>query len=100
MASDPGNLSSCTPHNSPSRVIVGNGASLPITHVGHSSVSTSSIPLHLRNVLVTPQLIKNLASIRCLTRDNPITIEVDAFGFSIKDLHTQAVILRCHSTGD
>jgi histone deacetylase 1/2 len=100
MASDPGTLSHTSPHTSPSKIIVANGASLPITHVGTTSVSTSSIPLHLNNVLVTPQIIKNLASVRCLTRDNPITIEFDAFGFSVKDLRTRAVILRCNSTGD
>jgi hypothetical protein len=100
MSMDPGNLSSCTPHHTSSRVIVGNGASLPITHIGFSSIPTSSTPLQFYSVLVTPHLIKNLASVRCLTHDNPITIEFDALGFSIMDFHTRAVILGCDSTSD
>jgi hypothetical protein len=38
--------------------------------------------------------------VRALTRDNPITIEFDNLGFSVKDRHTRAVILRSDSTGD
>jgi len=45
-------------------------------------------------------LIKNLISVRALTRDNPITVEFDACGFSIKDRHTWEVILRSDSQGD
>jgi hypothetical protein len=73
---------------------------LPITHTGDTSFSTSSFPILLRNVAITPGLIKNLISVRSLTRDNPITIEFDAFGFSIKDFHTRVVILRCDSDGE
>ncbi|KAK1653738.1 hypothetical protein QYE76_071543 [Lolium multiflorum] len=100
MANNPGIVSHLTPFNNSSRVIVGNGSSLPITHTGDTSFSTSSFPIHLRNVAITPGLIKNLISVRSLTRDNPITIEFDAFGFSIKDFHTRVVILRCDSDGE
>jgi hypothetical protein len=42
----------------------------------------------------------NLLSIRKFTRDNFCSIEFDAFGFSVKDLKTRRVILRCNSEGD
>jgi hypothetical protein len=87
------------PPNS-SHVIVGNGAPLPVTHTSHVSFNTSVAPLHLKNVLVCPTLIKNLISVRALTRDNPVTVEFDAFSFSIKDLQTRTVLLRCNSSGD
>jgi hypothetical protein len=45
-------------------------------------------------------LIKNLISVRALTRDNSVSVEFDPFGFSIKDLRTKTVLLRCDSTGD
>ena len=41
-----------------------------------------------------------MISIRSLTRDNNVTIEFDPFGFSIKDIPTQTVLLWCNSAGD
>jgi hypothetical protein len=52
-----GNLSSLSPNSSDSRIIVGNGTSLPITHNGTSSIPTYSNSLSLNNVLVSPSLI-------------------------------------------
>jgi hypothetical protein len=85
---------------SPSFVIVGNGARLPVTHTAAAHIPTSSSPLHLHNVLVTPSLIKNLISVKNLTRDNNVSIEFDPYGFSVKDLATRTVILRSESSGD
>ena len=90
--------SSLTPFHS--FVTVGNGARLPVTHTAAGTIPTSSTPLHLHNVLVTPSLVKNLVSVRQLTRDNNISIEFDPAGFSIKDIPTQTVTLRCDSPGD
>jgi hypothetical protein len=64
------------------------------------SFPTSAEPLYLNNVLVCPSLIKNLVSVHALTRDNPVTVEFDASGFSIKDLRTRTVLLRCDSSGE
>ena len=100
MASGSGKFSSLTPHSTSSCIIVGNGSSLPITHTATATVPTSSTPLVLDNILISPSLIKNLISMRSLTRENPITIEFDKFGFSVKDLHTKGVILRSDSDGD
>lgn len=100
MASGSGMVSSPTPISSNTRIIVGDGSSLPITHSGSTTLPTSSSSLALNNVLISPFLIKNLISVRALTRDNPITIEFDKFGFSVKDLHTKKVVLRCDSNED
>jgi hypothetical protein len=54
-------------------VTVGNGARLPVTHAAAATIPTSAAPLHLHNVLVTPSLVKNLVSIRQLTRDNNVS---------------------------
>jgi hypothetical protein len=89
------------PHSfSLSCIIVANGASLPVSHSGRTTIPTSTTPIHLRNVLVSPSLIKNLISIKTLCRDNPVNVEFDNFGFSIKDRLTKMVILRCNCTGD
>jgi len=100
MSSTPANISSISTSSIPSSILVGNGASLPITHTCTSFIPTSNNALHLNNVLISPNLIKNLVSVRALTRDNAVTVEFDSSGFSIKDLHTKEVILRCESNGD
>ncbi|GKA92548.1 ribonuclease H-like domain-containing protein [Tanacetum coccineum] len=81
-------------------VRVGDGKTIPVTNTGHSILSTLQRPLHLHNVLVTPNIIKNLISVRQFTRDNNCTIEFDTFGFSIKDFLTRHILLTCDSSGD
>ncbi|GKC07757.1 hypothetical protein Tco_0999367, partial [Tanacetum coccineum] len=34
------------------------------------------------------------------TRDNDVSVECDAYGFSVKDYQTDRLLLHCHSTGD
>ncbi|GJY36138.1 replication protein A 70 kDa DNA-binding subunit B [Tanacetum coccineum] len=61
---------------------------------------TLSRPLHLHNVLVTPNIIKNLIYVRQFTRDNKCIVEFDEFGFSVKDFLNRLILLRCNSSGD
>ncbi|GKD45176.1 ribonuclease H-like domain-containing protein [Tanacetum coccineum] len=61
---------------------------------------TLNRPLHLHNALVTPNIIKNLISVRQLTRDNSCSIEFNPFGFTVKDLWTRHLLLRCNSKED
>jgi hypothetical protein len=102
MVNNAGILSSLHPpsSSSPSSIIVGNGASLPVTSIGSHSFPTERRPLVLSNVLVSPSIIKNLISVRRFTTDNNCSIEFDPFGLSVKDLQTRSVIARCNSTGD
>ncbi|GKE13278.1 hypothetical protein Tco_1416829 [Tanacetum coccineum] len=81
-------------------VFVGYGHFIPVTHTGHSFLHTSHKPLHLNHILVTPHIIKNLIYVRKFTCDNDVSVEFDAYGFSIKDYQTQKILLRCDSTGD
>ncbi|GJT43350.1 ribonuclease H-like domain-containing protein, partial [Tanacetum coccineum] len=81
-------------------VSVGDGYSIPVINSGHSILPTSSRPLHLKNVLITPNIVKNLISVRQFVRDNHCTVEFDPFGFSVKDFQTRRVLLRCDSSGD
>ncbi|GJT97859.1 hypothetical protein Tco_1093377 [Tanacetum coccineum] len=79
---------------------VGDGNSIPVTNTGHSIIPSLHRPLHLHNILVTHNIIKNLICVRQFTRDNNCTIEFDAFGFSVKDFLTRHILLRCDSSGD
>jgi hypothetical protein len=102
MVNNAGILSTFHPplSSGPSSIIVGNGASLPITSIGSHSFSTTRCPLVLSNVLVLPNIIKNLISVRRFTTDNNCSIEFDPFCLSVKDLQTRSVIARCNSKGD
>jgi transposase InsO family protein len=70
-------------------VIVGNGASLPITHTGKISPSPD---LHLLDVLVVPHLTKNLLSISKLTRDFPLSVTFTNNFFTVQDRRTGRVV--------
>ncbi|RLN04103.1 retrotransposon protein, putative, unclassified [Panicum miliaceum] len=85
MSSASDTLSSPSPLPFSTFVTVGNGARLPVTHTASTTIPTSSSSdLHLRNILITPSLIKNLISVKQLTRDNTVSIEFDLAGFSIR----------------
>ncbi|GKC13256.1 ribonuclease H-like domain-containing protein [Tanacetum coccineum] len=75
-------------------VAVGDGRFIPVTNSGHSVLSTPFRPLRLNNVLITPNIVKNLISVRQFVRDNSCTVEFDPFGFSVKDFITRWVLLR------
>ncbi|GJZ51329.1 ribonuclease H-like domain-containing protein [Tanacetum coccineum] len=62
--------------------------------------STPHQTLPLNNVLISPNIVKNLNSVHQFVRDNSCTIEFDAFDFSVKDFLTRRVLLRCDSIGD
>lgn len=70
MTSNVGILSTtCPPMHTPSSIVVGNGSLLPVTSIGSLSFPTSHRSL-LNDVLVSPNTIKNLLSIRRFTTDN------------------------------
>nr|GEV79198.1 putative reverse transcriptase [Tanacetum cinerariifolium] len=79
-------------------VFVDNGHSIPVTHIRHSFLHTSSKPLQLNHILETPHIIKNLISVSQFTRDNDVSVEFDAYGFSVKNYQIGRVLLRCDST--
>nr|GEW38299.1 ribonuclease H-like domain-containing protein [Tanacetum cinerariifolium] len=80
-------------------VPVGDSYSKRVTNSGHSVLPTSHRPLHLKNVLITPNIVKILILVRQFVRDDCHTVEFDALGFSVKDFLTRRVLLRCDSTG-
>jgi len=82
MIADAGKLSTISPPLSytPSSIIVGNGALLPVTATGSHILTFPHRNLVLKDVLVSPNIIKNLISIRRFTTDNNCSIEFDPFG--------------------
>ncbi|KAJ9566982.1 hypothetical protein OSB04_002948 [Centaurea solstitialis] len=80
---------------------VGNGSLMPVMLTGHAPFPMPNPyrPLHLNNILISPNIIKNLISVRQFTRHNKVSIEFDAFGFTVKDYQTRRPLIRCDSDG-
>ncbi|KAJ0592479.1 hypothetical protein HanHA300_Chr03g0085581 [Helianthus annuus] len=80
-------------------ILVGNGMFLPIQRSGTGFHPLPNRTYILPHILYSPQIIKNLISVRRFTRDNQVSIEFDPFGFSLKDLKTKKTLSRHNSTG-
>ena len=67
------NLSLKKPYEEQDKLMIGNGKSLNITHIGHSYLPIPYVKsLHLTNILRVPKITKNLVSISKLTVDDHI----------------------------
>lgn len=67
---DLNNLSSHSAYTGTDQVKIGDGRGLPLSHLGHTVLPSTSKPLHLANVLHVPLIKKSLISISQFTRDN------------------------------
>ncbi|GJZ61681.1 hypothetical protein Tco_0617818 [Tanacetum coccineum] len=81
MTTSPYTFSSYFKLSIPKHILVGNGNTIPIRGYGHMSLPSPYPPLHLKNVLHAPHLIKNLIYVRRLLTDNNLTIAFDPYGF-------------------
>ncbi|XP_074266400.1 uncharacterized protein LOC141589667 [Silene latifolia] len=81
-------------------IYVGNGARIPVHGSGHTTLTNPNRTLHLHNVLYTPNIIKNLISVRQFTKENNVSVEFDPRSFSVKDLANGNLILRSNSDDD
>lgn len=80
--------------------MVGNGQTLPITHIGQATIGTGVSSIKINDVLLVPDIKKNLLSVSKLTTDFPFTFEFDGLGFVINDMTTnQIVAKRCKRDG-
>ena len=92
MTNNANTIDNATSYSSNDGVLVGNGKSLPITHTGSISALNSFNSLSLRDILVVPELTKNLISISSLMLDLNCRVIFVAFDFTIQDLQTRAVL--------
>ncbi|KAJ9552406.1 LOW QUALITY PROTEIN: hypothetical protein OSB04_016451 [Centaurea solstitialis] len=85
------NLDATSPYSGAEQVTIGNGTALNISHVGHCSISPS---IKLLNVLVVPELTKNLLSISQLTSDLPVDITFSDHFFVIQKWDTKEILAK------
>jgi len=98
MTSQPSSLSHVLlpRYPAPSSIVVGNGSLIPVTATGSTELASN---LRLNNVLVSPQMIKNLTSVRQFTLDNNCSVKFDTAGCSVKVLPSRREIVSCNSFG-
>ena len=71
MIKSPSHLDSATTYSGNETVTFGNGNAASISHIGISHLSPN---IALNDVLVVPQLTKNLLSVSKLTQDNLVDV--------------------------
>ncbi|KAH9726030.1 retrovirus-related pol polyprotein from transposon RE1 [Citrus sinensis] len=83
------------------QLVIGNGQGLSITHVGdacftYKGSNAAYKPTHilLKNMLLVPDITKNLLSISKLTTDNNLSIEFVGDVCYVKDSLTRQVLLK------
>ena len=94
ISADMNNLTQQDEYKGKEKVAVGNGTYLSISHIGHYIISNCSRPLHLRNILRVPNIIKSLLSASKLTRDNPLFGEFHDAYYLIKNKGSRKVLLQ------
>jgi hypothetical protein len=61
------------------------GIGMKISHIGHTTIYTTSKNIHLNNVLYVLEATKNLVSIHRLAKDNYVFVEFHLYFFCIRD---------------
>ncbi|KAL4333465.1 hypothetical protein GQ457_07G014140 [Hibiscus cannabinus] len=88
------NFDSATPYPGTCLVHLGDGSSLSISHVGTSTLHTSTRPLSLSQLLHVPMITKNLLSVSRFTKDNYVFFEFHYDYCCVKDEKTGATLLQ------
>lgn len=96
MTPDISNIQNASPYYGHEQVVIGNGKSLPVSHIGSYSVSSPFYPasLKLNFVLHAPNLSHNLISIAKLCYDNHAFVEFHPTHFFVKDLQSKTTLLQ------
>ena len=98
LTNDMSNMHMAEPFAGTSKLIIGNGVGLCITHTGCAALrmqsSVNNFELKLNNILFMPKITKYMISISKLTRDNDVVIEfTDDFCF-VKDKVGNLIMLQ------
>lgn len=92
-----GTLTNLIPYDGYDKVIVGDGSKLHISHIGDCLDYKN---IRLNNVLMAPDIKKNLISVSQLAKDNSCICEFTDSDFVIKDLETGKVLATGSKKGD
>lgn len=99
ITGNPNNFATSTPLNGQEHVFLGNGKGLPINSVGSTSFTSSLAPntyLHLNNMLLVPQITRNLVSVSKFAKDNNVFFEFHPYVCLVKSQVDGSILLRGH----
>ena len=94
VTSSASGLQQISPYEGADTIMVGDGAYLPITHIGSTNITTSKGTLPLNEVLVCPKMKKSLMSVSKLCDDYPCGVYFDSNKVCVIDLRTQKVVSK------
>jgi hypothetical protein len=98
ITSDLANLSVHSEYDGTDEVVIGDGSSLQVTHVGSMNFPSFSKPFKLTNILCVPNIHQNLIYVHNFTCSNNVFIDFHPFHFLVKDQSTGATLFydKCH----
>ncbi|XP_012857175.1 PREDICTED: uncharacterized protein LOC105976483 [Erythranthe guttata] len=94
ITSDLANLYIHSEYEGQDEVVLGDGTSLKIAHIGSTTLPSPSHTLTLKETLHLPLIHKNLISVHKFTLDNNVIIEFHPFFYLVKDRRTGAMLMR------
>ncbi|KAH9801545.1 retrovirus-related pol polyprotein from transposon RE1 [Citrus sinensis] len=98
LTNDVSNMHMAEPFAGTSKLVIGNGVGLCITHTGCAVLrmqsSVNDFELKLNNIILVPKITKNLISISKLTRDNDVVIEFTNDFCFVKDKVRNLIMLQ------
>ncbi|KAL6272657.1 hypothetical protein ACE6H2_023349 [Prunus campanulata] len=94
MIGDARSMTSTTSYGHNDQVTIGNGDSLPITHIGNMTFSSGAFVFRLSDVLHVLSVHKNLLSVAQFTRDNLVSLTFFPWGFVIRDLKSSNILFQ------
>lgn len=100
VTSDHSSLHTLLECEGPDVIVFRKGTTLPISHTGHTNLTTHTRPLTLSNVFYVPPLRNNLISVAKLSKSNQVSVEFFPYHFLVKDLHTRAHLMRRINVND
>ncbi|KAJ0542271.1 putative RNA-directed DNA polymerase [Helianthus annuus] len=99
VAPDMSGFDSATPYFGEDNLLVGDGKSLPILHIGSAKIFSPSRTFHLKNVLHVPKIKRHLLSVQKFCHDNNVYFEFHSTFFAVKDKSTHTTLLTGPSDG-
>jgi transposase InsO family protein len=100
MTSKPGMLTDVRKYFGTDSVVIGNGSSLPIVGIGDSFIKQNNTKLPINDVLLVPELTKNLLSVSQLTKQFPVNCEFSDVDFCVKERKTGQPLITGRRKGD
>ncbi|KAL2593068.1 hypothetical protein AAZV13_12G105600 [Glycine max] len=100
MISKASMLSNIQQYSGTDSVLIGDGSSLPIHGIGNTFIKQKNITLPLHDVLLVPDLTKNLLSISQLTKQFLVNCEFSNADFCVKERETGKPIITGRCKGD